>query len=197
MSTTGSRRSETEAKIANALFEMLNDGVTWREVTVEKIAAAAGIKRTLFYVYYPDRNAVLIRLGKNLVESTISGIASHFFVEDLGRDGIRVELERFIGMMRENQFVSKALMDGSAVDQEIEEFWRGLVSVFVDPTARWIDELKRSGGIAADVNSQMTAFCLVVMTGRLALHPLANDPKAKDDLFEAVVSIWTKSLYGS
>ncbi len=193
--TTESRRAEVEQTIANGLRSLLDDGVSWREVTVERIAEAAGIKRTLFYVYYPDRSSVLIRLGQEIVDSVIKGISSHFLVDSTGVDGVREELTRFIAMMRKYRSITKALMDGSAVDETLEAFWRGLVTSFVDPTTRWIEELQASGGASTKINARMTAFCLVIMTGRVALHPLATDPEQKDELFESVVSIWTNALY--
>lgn len=192
-----SRRDQIETRIAEALHEMLNSGMSWREVTVEKIAAAAGIKRTLFYVYYPDRAAVLIRLGEQLVDSTVTAISTHFLVQTDGINGIREELLRFIEMMRVYRPVTKALMEGSGVDESVEKFWRGLVSTFVEPTAKWIEDLQKNAGASPSVDPAMTAFCLVIMTGRVALHPLAEDPDAKDDLFEAVVGIWTNALYSS
>jgi AcrR family transcriptional regulator len=176
---------------------MLNSGMSWREVTVEKIAEAAGIKRTLFYVYYPDRAAVLIRLGEQLVDSTVTAISDHFLVAADGSDGVREELLRFIEMMRRYRPVTKALMEGSGVDESVEKFWRGLVNTFVEPTTKWIEDLQKNAGASQAVNPAMTAFCLVIMTGRVALHPLAEDPATKDDLFEAVVGIWTNALYAS
>ena len=194
---TESRRADLEQKIADGLRSLLDDGLTWREVTVERIAEAAGIKRTLFYVYYPDRSAVLIRLGQEIVDSVIKGISSHFLVDSAGVEGVREELTRFIAMMRQYRTITKALMDGSAVEESLDIFWRGLVTSFVDPTTRWIEELQISGGASKKIDPRMTAFCLVIMTGRVALHPLATDPEQKDDLFEAVLSIWTNTLYSS
>jgi AcrR family transcriptional regulator len=117
-----SRRDQIETRIAEALHELLNSGMSWREVTVEKIAAAAGIKRTLFYVYYPDRAAVLIRLGEELVDSSVTAISDHFLVTTDGIDGIREELLRFIEMMRAYRPFTKALMEGSGVDESVEKF---------------------------------------------------------------------------
>jgi len=192
-----SHRDEVEKKIANGLRVLLDEGVTWREITVEKIAEAAGIKRTLFYVYYPDRAAVLIRLGEEIVTSTITGISNHFFVDTSGSNVIREELSRFIEMMHGYRSITKALMDGAAVDESLDHFWRGLVRSFVEPTQRWIEDLQQSGGASKLIDAEMTAFCLVVMTGRVALHPIATAEDTKDSLFEAVVAIWTNSLYAS
>ncbi len=198
LSTTNeSRRAEAEQRIAEALKGLLSDGIPWRDITVEKIAAAAGIKRTLFYVYYSDRNAVLIRIGKEFVDNVAGGIASHWLVGDDSKDGVREQMRRFYDVTRDYSPVTRALMDGSAFDDEIAEFWKGLVISFVEPTKKRIDEIQAAQGITDGPDSYMTALCLVVMTGRVALQPVANDPKTSEALFEALFAIWTDALFRS
>ncbi len=189
-----SRRSETEQKIAMGLQQLLEDGTAWRDVTVEKIAEAAGIKRTLFYVYYPDRNAVLIRLGQLFVDNILSGIAKHWLVEDDSAEGIREQMRRFYDKIREYAPVTRAIMEAAPLDDDIGAFWSGLVLSFVKPTQRRIEDIRKLHGLAEGPDAAMTALCLVVMTGRVTLQPVAQDPATSEALFEAIVSIWTDAL---
>ncbi len=189
-----SKRSETEQKIALGLQQLLDGGTPWRDVTVEKIAEAAGIKRTLFYVYYSDRNAVLIRLGQQLVDNILSGIAKHWLVEDDSAAGIREQMRRFYDETLKYAAVTRALMEGAPLDDEIATFWHGLVLSFVEPTTKRIAEIQERHGITDGPDPAMTALCLVVMTGRVTLQPVAQDPATSEFLFEAIVSIWTDAL---
>src|SRR5262249_45112671 len=65
-SLAADRRAVVEARILSALEELLSDGASFTELGVERIARAAGISRSTFYLYFADKTDLLIRLSASL-----------------------------------------------------------------------------------------------------------------------------------
>src|SRR5947209_6331519 len=65
-SSSRDRRAAIEARILAALEELLRAGASFTELGVERIASAAGISRSTFYLYFTDKTDLLIRLSASL-----------------------------------------------------------------------------------------------------------------------------------
>src|ERR1700737_1781509 len=57
------RRAATENRVFEATASLLRGGAGFTELAVESIARAAGIARSTFYVPFPDKSDLLIRLA--------------------------------------------------------------------------------------------------------------------------------------
>src|SRR5207244_13625259 len=57
------RRAELDQRVLEATESLLRDGAGFTELGVERIAGAAGIARSTFYVHFVDKADLLIRLA--------------------------------------------------------------------------------------------------------------------------------------
>src|SRR5919108_6559487 len=62
------RRVAVESSLLQAMEDLLGEGHCYTELSVEQIAARAGISRTAFYFYFNDKRHVLMRLVERLSE---------------------------------------------------------------------------------------------------------------------------------
>src|SRR6267154_2541563 len=78
------RRAEIEAAVLAATERLLADGASFTELGVQRIITEAGVARSSFYMCFPDKVAVLIRLVGNM-KNDLFGIATRW--RPTGPDG--------------------------------------------------------------------------------------------------------------
>jgi TetR/AcrR family transcriptional regulator, ethionamide resistance regulator len=187
--TRSTKRQAVEAAVLRATDELLEEGHAFAELNVERIATRAGIGRTAFYFYFRDKRELLMRLTADVSEQLYT-VASRWFVGD---DDELVSALREIGeLYREHAALLRVIVEVSTYDDEVAEFWRGLVGRFVEATRTRIEAED------AQLPAAATAFALVWMTER-AFHQLTvqNEPIAREELVEALAGIWRRTVYGA
>src|SRR6266545_7510963 len=127
-------REEVQAAVRVALVELLAER-PFKDVTIDELARRAGLSRTAFYFYYPDKNEVL----KEAVETA----AAEMYAEaDRWWHGsgppeqlVREALEGIANVFCEHADMLRAALEVTTYDPEFREFYWALVRRFVDATA--------------------------------------------------------------
>jgi len=169
-----SRRDEVEASILRAAEELLAEGASFADLGIERIAKRAGIGRTGFYFYFRDKRELLMRLT--------AGIATQLYARAetwwSGDADLRDALADILELFRAHAPLLKAVVELSAIDDEVAVFWRRLVGRFAEASE-------------ARVRDRATAFALVWMTERTFHQQLVQDTGIADaDLVSALAGIW-------
>jgi TetR/AcrR family transcriptional regulator, ethionamide resistance regulator len=174
------RREAVEASLLRAIEDLLSEGRCYTELSVEQIAARAGISRTAFYFYFNDKRQVLMRLVERVSELFyVQG--ERWWSGSVPDDPaeLREILMNVLSLWREHAPVLTAIVETASYDDEIGAFWRGLMDGF---TARTRDHLAaeeragRGGGLDPDA----AAFILVWMTER-AWYQHVTRPSISDE----------------
>jgi AcrR family transcriptional regulator len=188
------KRAQVQADVLKATEELLAAGASYAELNVERIATAAGISRTAFYFYFRDKRDLLMRLAGDVTE-LLYAQADIWFSGD-GDDPqreIREALTRIAELYREHGVLIRAIVEVSTYEEDIATFWRGLLTQFVDATARRIEA---DGSAGAD--AQATAFALTWMVERTFYQQLVQErPVPEDVLIDAIVGIYRATIYGA
>jgi len=58
------RREEIDERVLDTTADLLSDGEGFTQLSVERIAAAADVSRSTFYVHFSDKTDLLIRLAE-------------------------------------------------------------------------------------------------------------------------------------
>jgi AcrR family transcriptional regulator len=80
-----SKRAAVEASVVLATEQLLGEGASYPDLSVEQIATRAGISRTAFYFYFRDKRELLMRLTDGVAEQ-LYATAEHWW-EGEGDDG--------------------------------------------------------------------------------------------------------------
>jgi AcrR family transcriptional regulator len=186
------RRREAEASFLAGTEALLAEGGSYAELSIERIAAAAGRSRTAFYLYFRDKRDLLVKLTEN-VAGELYEIAEGWWSGEDGRRDLHDALTRILSTWRDHADLLRAVVEASTYDEEIGEFWRGIVARFIDQTeARLIQE----GEDPAHAKGK--AFSLVWMTERACYQQIARDGNLTDaGLIDAQHEIWERSIYGA
>jgi AcrR family transcriptional regulator len=188
------KRAQIQADVLRATEELLAGGSSYADLNVEKIAKAAGISRTAFYFYFRDKRDLLMRLAGDVTELLYAQADIWFSGEgDDPREEIRAALSRISELYREHAVLIRAVVEVSTYEEDIATFWRGLLSRFVDATAKRIED---QHAVPAGVSAQATAFALVWMVERTFYQQLVQEPLPSEDMIEAIAGIYYGTVYG-
>jgi enamine deaminase RidA (YjgF/YER057c/UK114 family) len=110
---------------------------------------------------------------------------------------MREALTNIAALYAEHGVLLRAIVEVSTYDEEVAQFWRGMLGRFVDASRRRID-LEHAAGRVAVEHPQATSFALCWMTERaMYQHLVQAEPFSAGDLVDALVGIWLRSVYGS
>jgi enamine deaminase RidA (YjgF/YER057c/UK114 family) len=110
---------------------------------------------------------------------------------------MREALTNIAALYAEHGVLLRAIVEVSTYDEEVAQFWRGMLGRFVDASRRRI-ELEQAAGRRVVEHAQATSFALCWMTERtMYQHLVQSEPFPSDELVDSLVGIWLRSVYGS
>jgi AcrR family transcriptional regulator len=192
------KRAAVQAAVLEATDALLREGVSYAELSIERIATRAGISRTAFYFYFRDKRELLLRLTEGVTDELYR--QGNIWFSGTGEPAADLaEALRSIGALyRENGAVLAAIVQAAATDDEIAMSWHAIVDRFVDATTRRIEELQRGGRAAVTEDARASAFALCWMIERAFNQQLVlGAPIPEDALVEAMTGIFVRAVYGS
>jgi AcrR family transcriptional regulator len=155
----GERRREAVQGFLVATEELLDDGASYAELSVEQISSRAGRPRTAFYLYFRDKRELLMRLTEDVAQ-TLYEEADRWWSGTRGREDLELALADILRTWGQHASVLRAIAEASTYDAEIAEFWRGMVGRFVEATERrLVTEGDEPGSAAASDRDLLSAAC--------------------------------------
>jgi TetR/AcrR family transcriptional regulator, ethionamide resistance regulator len=193
-----SRRAEAEASVVEATEALLDEGASYAELGIERIATRAGISRTAFYMYFRDKRELLMRLTAGVAEQLFDEAQGWWDGDDDGAQELRAALGQISGIYRRHAALLRAIVEAAAYDDEVAGYWRGIVGHFVAATRARIEREQAAGNVDPQLGAQTTAFALCWMTERTTYEHLVQEGPAADDepLVQALLAIWLNAVYG-
>lgn len=160
------RQDEIEVLLRAALAEAMRDGVPFRDVTVERLCAAAGIARSTFYLYFADKPALLSALSAGamlrLYETQRTWLDKG---EAATRADIRTSMRALFAMYRSDEAVMRAVAEAAVYEPGLRTQYIDGVTDYVRAVERFIKD-GQQGGWCRDVAPGPTATSLVWMVER-------------------------------
>lgn len=191
------RRAAIEGQIAEATRQLLADGESFADITIEQIAAHAGISRTAFYAYFRDKRELLIRLVGEAMEP-ITREADELVG---GRPSGPAEIPHTIGaaveFARGNPQVFRAAVEAAGYDPVISTFWREqLLGRFIDVIEERIRKQHESGA-TLPIDPRAAAVALVMMVVETLYHHVSSaDGLSYQQVLDTLVTISVRAVYG-
>jgi AcrR family transcriptional regulator len=194
------RRQDAEQEILDAAGRLLR-AQRFRELTVDDLMAATTQSRTAFYRFFPDRNALVVRLLYDLAEELWAMSAVW-----LAGDGDplvegRQSIERLVDVYQAHGPLLGAIHEAAALDDEVERVYQDLARRFVDATAARIERDSGAGRTIRLPDGREVATALVWMSERYLAATFARPglagPEARQLAVETLYTIWMRTLYGT
>ena len=190
------KREAIEAAVLEAAEMLLAEGASFAELSVERIATRAGISRTAFYFYFRDKRELLMRLTEGVSDVLYAAAEGWWSGEGDGSADLDRVLREILAIYRDHAALLRAVVETSAYDEPVAEFWRALIGRFVLATRQRL-EAEQKQGRAARLPAGETAFALVWMTERTCYQQLVQGGDVDDEaLAAAITGIWRRTVYG-
>jgi TetR/AcrR family transcriptional regulator, ethionamide resistance regulator len=190
------RRAAVEAELMRAAEELLAEGNVYTELSIEQIAARAGISRSAFYFYFQDKRELLVRMVEQVAELFHAqadrwwkAVGDNGFADDVGPAELKRTLTAVLEIWREHAPLLAAIVETAGYDREVSAFWRAVMQRFVEPTRQHI-EAEQAAGRAEKLPAEATAFALVWMTERVWYqHVLGSSGVSDEALIDALTGV--------
>ncbi|WP_329456171.1 TetR/AcrR family transcriptional regulator [Streptomyces sp. NBC_01497] len=152
---TSSDFEENRAKVESAVFEavraLLDGGLKYTEISVQKIITEAGIARSTFYAHFWDKPDLLSRLGRALsrgffeeATSDAVGVWDAVASPD-GPHGIADLLEKGIARHRKHFSVLSAISETATYDATVHNFYTSGLEAFEKRVVEDLELRQRNG----------------------------------------------------
>jgi AcrR family transcriptional regulator len=180
---TGRRRREAiEAEVLAAVEKLMAEGHSYTEIPVQRIAEEAGIARSTFYVHFPDKAQLLIRMA-DIATQDLFRAAEGWWEGDhrTGPEGVAATMKKMIAGFREHDRVLLALMELAGYEPEVGRFWNDRVTAFIAVVRNRLDELALAGEVSPAIGTATTASVLTWMVERSIAQHVLEDPDGSGD----------------
>ncbi len=186
------RRNAAEQAILDATEALLADR-EFRDLTVEDVMASTALTRTSFYRYFPDLEAVLLRLLSELGDELRRTADS--WLQDPST-GLEAGVE-FVTLYKEHGRLLLAFEQAAGAGTEIDGAWRSVIEAFTDRYTRFVSDLCEQG-MSTIAQPEQTARALVGMTERYLLETYGRGPAVDVGVAAATLAeIWQRTLFSS
>ncbi len=177
---TRERRDEVARRVLAAVHRLVADGTPYTELPVQRIAEAAGVARSTFYLHFPDKSRLLIALaeqgGQGMFDAAVTWWQSD---HGTGVAGVTEAIGRMLAEYRANRWILLALSEVSAYDPEVSAYYQRRLDRFTGLTRRRLDDERRAGNVASSLDPATTAALLTWMVERtLSMHCRTDDTTA-------------------
>ncbi|MGV9611423.1 TetR/AcrR family transcriptional regulator [Nocardia xishanensis] len=188
--TVQEARAEILAAASALLRERPSDTVTVTvTVTVSAIMSRTTLSRKSFYVYFPDRVALLRELLAPLRAVTDAAIARWRTATD-PRPAARAALESAARMYQRDGAVLRTLAEASQRDAEAAGLWREFLEPLEQAAAETISRAD------ARLPHESIARALVAMNVHYLLDEVVGaEPEVLDTAVDTLAAIWERTLY--
>lgn len=178
-----------------ATEQLLEEGATYADLNIERIATRAGISRTAFYFYFADKRELLMRLTEDVNEQLYQQADIWFSGSGDPETEIRQALSNIALLYEEHGPLLRAIVEVSTYDEGVAAFWRTMLGRFVDASRERI-AAEQAAGRSSEIEPGATAFALCWMAERVLYQELVQGaPIPRADLVDALVRIWMRTIY--
>jgi AcrR family transcriptional regulator len=187
------RREEIDERVLDATAELLSDGEGFTQLSVERIAGAAEVSRSTFYVHFSDKTDLLTRLAERAMADLFAG-ADEWWRGDQsgGQDALRDVLLKLVRIWRRHEVVLRAITEVAGYDETVAGFWRRRINSYVERAAGRLEEDRRQGRVAQELDPRATAFVIGWAVERtISEHIRTHGPQADRPFAQALArAIW-------
>jgi AcrR family transcriptional regulator len=200
--STGSRaqrRDEIRRRMLTAVEEMLAEGETFTELSVERLVARAGVARSTFYVYFEDKGE-LLRAWLDDISGELDAIAKRWWSLNAAarREDLRDALDVIVATYRPHTSLMAAAFDAAAYDPAVRDCVMALIGHNSAGLRKHIRTGQREGFVDPSLAANEVALWLTWMAER-GLHQLVRgaDDATFAKLLDGYTSIVWNTLYAT
>jgi AcrR family transcriptional regulator len=190
------RHERTRQELISAALEQAVTG-SFKDLTVEGVTRAAGVSRSAFYVYFGDKEELLLGALEDLIADHRDRLGGCWAEGDDPRRALEKGLYDVARTYAENSDLLGLAFETATYDEEVREIWMTLLETVSETTAERIHSLQREGVIPAGLDPEALAEGLVLMSERSFQVNLADGDLGAEATAAAVTKVWWAALFNA
>jgi AcrR family transcriptional regulator len=187
------RRDDIRRALLHSIESLADEGFPLAEVTVERMAARAGISRAKFYVYFQDRSDVLRTWFQTITAELRSTTAAWWAIDGTSSfEDVRSALGAMVNAYHPHVTLINAVIDTGLYDAEIRAEHTAFRRQHIDDLAAHIRTGQGAGFIAPELPAAETAWWLALMAERMH-RDIPKDASRKE--IERYLDAWAEIVW--
>lgn len=190
------RRAELERRLFAATEELVAEGAGFTELSVERLAAAAGISRSTFYVHFEDKGDLVRRLATTVL-AELRDVSSTWWetAEHADPAGLTEAVTAIVAVYRRRAPAFTIITETAAYDPTVAGEVRTLMGSIITATRDAIDR-GQAAGVMRPVRPAETAAVLTWMVERAGYQLIRGSEPANDEnVVQVLTDIIRTTLY--
>ena len=191
------RRSMLSRHLVGVVDQLVRDGISYADLSVEAIITAGGISRSTFYVYFADKGDLLVAMAQDVIGDLVAAGTSWWELPAGAiRDDLRTALRAPLDTYRKHRTILATVTETASYDARVREQQQHLIDQVVSALTNYITDAQRSGTVEASLDASRTAQWMVWMFER-GLYQLVGgaDDDETERLLDALTDIVWRVIY--
>jgi TetR/AcrR family transcriptional regulator, ethionamide resistance regulator len=191
------RREELVRRLLPAVEALLDEGLSYTDVSVEDILEGAGVPRSTFYYHFRDKGELLIAVSADAVEQIV-GISDGLYGEDVhrSREKFTAAVQRTMQAWSAHVPLMNALAELAAYNPAVKEQFLAGWRHAQQRVTEHIREGQAAGFVRDDLHPEYVAGWLTWMAERgIALLVWPAPPEQLDEISTALSATVWHTLY--
>ncbi|EHN12580.1 Transcriptional regulator TetR family [Patulibacter medicamentivorans] len=191
------RRDAVEEQVFAAVERLLNEGASYTELGVLRIAEEAGIARSTFYVHFRDKIDLLIRLAESASEVIFAEADRWVQSDEAGIIGLERTMALIVSQYREHAAALQALAEVAGYEPAADEYWRARIGGFAGALQVRLASEQGSGQVDAAIDAEAVAHAVAWAVERnITQHIRVDDGSGDERLAKSLAQVAWRVFYG-
>lgn len=175
-------RADIEVRILAATERLLAGGASFTELGIGRISTEASVARSTFYLYFADKTELLLRLARDLGESSFDLLEDWSPDDASGHEALTRSMRSVLAFYREHSHVLRAVLEVAPYDRGVQEFWDGRLEAFVARAESWLVAEQSAGRTPKRLNAAVASRVFILGGMQTIAHQvitgIADDDEA-------------------
>jgi AcrR family transcriptional regulator len=195
--TQPQRRGMLSRHFVGVVEQLVQNGTSYADLSVEAIITAGGISRSTFYVYFADKGDLLVAMAQDVIGDLVAAGTSWW---ELPADATRADLHNAlrapIDTYRKHRTILETVTETAAYDPRVREQQQNLIDQVVTALTTYIIDAQRIGAVETTLDASRTAQWFIWMFER-GLYQLIGgaDDDETERLHDALTEIVWRVIY--
>lgn len=188
---------DRQAALLHTAERLLSEG-SLDDISIEDLAAGAGISRPSFYFYFSSKDDVLLALLDQVITEVELRVAE--LPRDFDTDppaAWRRSIGVFVEVFTAHQAVSRAAVAALVRNTNVHDLWAKSMQTWIGYSSEVILAERERGAAPEGIDARELATALNLMNERVLTASFSGETPAVDHahVLDVLTSIWLRSIY--
>jgi AcrR family transcriptional regulator len=164
-------------------------------INIADISRRAGVTRSAFYFYFENKASAVAALMEEMYDESLAA-AGQLRADGTPAENIEAMVRALFSAWEKHEHLFRASLDARATSATVRELWDSDRESFVPVVADLIESERASGAAPPGTDATALASVLLELNDRMLERLSLGGPLDREQLVEAVVAIWLRTIYG-